>query len=112
MSLKDDIADGLDAGRARTLDLLAPFDDEFLCKQHSRLMSPLVWDLAHIANYEELWLVRALGGTALRPDLDDVYDAFRHPRPDRPSLPLLDPPAARAYAADVRSRTLDVLDGV
>jgi iron(II)-dependent oxidoreductase len=90
--------------------LLAPFDDDFLCAQHSPLMSPLVWDLAHIANYEELWLVRSLGGDALRPDLDDLYDAFRHPRPDRPALPLLDPPAARAYASDVRNRTLDVLD--
>ena len=53
MELTLDIASALDAGRQRTLDLLAPFDDDFLRAQHSRLMSPLVWDLAHIGNYEE-----------------------------------------------------------
>ena len=27
-------------------------------------MSPLVWDLAHVGNYEELWLLRAGGGSS------------------------------------------------
>ncbi len=75
-------------------------------------MSPLVWDLAHIANQEEQWLLRAVGGReALRPDIDPLYDAFEHPRAARPSLPLLAPREARTYAAEVRGRVLDVLDG-
>ena len=66
------------------LDLLAPLDDEALCSQHSELMSPLVWDLAHIAHFEELWLVRALGGAgSADPRLDDLYDAFAHARSER-----------------------------
>ena len=36
------------------------FPDAELMAQHSPLMSPLVWDLAHIGNYEELWLLREL----------------------------------------------------
>src|SRR2546421_4236909 len=103
-----DIRSALHAGRQRTLDLLEPFDDDFLRAQHSRLMSPLVWDLAHVGNYEELWLVRSLAGEPLRPDLDDLYNAFRHPRAGRPSLPLLSPVDARAYIAAVRERALDV----
>ncbi len=44
-------------------------------------MSPLVWDLAHIANQEELWLLRAVGGRdAIHPEIDPLYDAFEHPR--------------------------------
>ncbi len=39
-----------------------------------------------------------------------LYDAFEHPRAERPSLPLLSPVEARAYAADVRLRVLDVLE--
>ena len=78
--------------------------------QHSTLMSPLAWDLAHIGNYEEQWLVRELGGDGLRPDLDDLYDAFRHPRAGRPALPLLSPHDARAYIADVRERALDLVE--
>ena len=105
------IAQQLDEGRTRTLDLLAAFDDDFLTTQHSSLMSPLVWDLAHVGNYEDLWLVRALGHDGVAPQIDDLYDAFRHPRRDRPSLPLLDPPAARAYIDEVRDRALTILDG-
>jgi iron(II)-dependent oxidoreductase len=75
------------------------------------LMSPLAWDLAHIANYEDQWLVRALGGDGVGPQHDDLYDAFRHPRADRPSLPLLTPAQARAYANEVRERALALLDG-
>ena len=74
-------------------------------------MSPLVWDLAHIGNQEELWLVRDVGGREpLRPDIDELYDAFQHPRASRVELPLLTPPEARAYVAEVRDKALDVLD--
>ena len=63
-------------------------------------MSPLVWDLAHVGNYEELWLLREVAGAApIDAALDDVYDAFRHPRAGRPSLPLLGPAESRRYLA-------------
>ena len=104
------VAIELEAARARSLALLEPLADHDMMRQHSELMSPLVWDLAHVGNYEDLWLVRALGGTGLRPDLDDTYDAFRHPRRNRPSLALVGPAEARAYVAEVRGRALDVLD--
>src|SRR5262249_7348277 len=45
------------------------------------------------------------------PEIDGIYDAFEHPRSERPSLPLLSPEEARGYAAEVRGRALDVLDG-
>ncbi len=76
-------------------------------------MSPLVWDLAHVGNYEELWLLREAAGAApMDASLDDLYDAFRHPRPNRPALPLLGPPEARRYIAEVRGRVLDTLESV
>jgi iron(II)-dependent oxidoreductase len=113
VDLKTAVADDLDAARRRSLDLLAPLHDDDLVHQHSPIMSPLVWDLAHVGNYEELWLLRALTGAApIDATLDDLYDAFRHPRPDRPALPLLGPNQARRYAADVRSRVLAALGAV
>jgi len=42
--------------------LLAPLDDDELMRQFTPLQSPLVWDIAHIAHYEELWLVRKITG--------------------------------------------------
>ncbi len=103
----------LEAARARTTALLEPFSDEQLTEQVSPLMSPLVWDLAHIGHFEELWISRRLAGAPpIHPDADDTYDAFAHEREERPSLELLDPRAARAYLDDVRARSLDVLEEI
>jgi iron(II)-dependent oxidoreductase len=112
-AVKDAVAAELEAVRRRSLALLGPVGDEDLVRQHSPIMSPLVWDLAHVGNYEELWLLEAVAGLRCgRRELDDLYDAFRHPRSERPSLPLLGPAEARSYIATVRSKVLDVLDGV
>ncbi len=112
MTVKEVVARHLESARARSFDLLEPLSDADLVRQHSKLMSPVVWDLAHVGNYEDLWLVRALGASGFRPDLDPIYDAFRHPRANRPALPLLGPSEARSYVRDVRARALDVLEQV
>jgi iron(II)-dependent oxidoreductase len=104
------IAGELERARARTRELLAPLSEEQLLRQVSPLMSPLVWDFAHIGHFEELWLLRELGGQPpTRADHDDVYDAFAHERHERGDLPILPPPAAEAFVADVRRRVLDGL---
>ncbi|MGP3968389.1 ergothioneine biosynthesis protein EgtB [Streptomyces sp. 6N223] len=103
--------EALQAARRRTLALTDCLHDAELTAQHSPLMSPMVWDMAHIANQEEIWLVRRAGGRpALWPHLDELYDAFRHPRADRPTLPLLTPTQARRYLAEVREQSLSVLE--
>ncbi|GAA5043249.1 ergothioneine biosynthesis protein EgtB [Nocardia callitridis] len=108
--LRDHIADVLTRSRARTGVLTDGIDEAELVAQHSRLMSPLVWDLAHIGNQEELWLVRDVGGREpVRADIDQLYDAFKHARANRPTLPLLDPTQARGYVATVREKVWDVL---
>ncbi len=107
-----DIEHALDDARARTLALLEPVADRDQQRPVSELMSPLCWDLAHIGHYEELWLLRALAGDApIDARFDDVYDAFRHPRRERASLPILDAAGARGYVASVRERTRAVLRG-
>jgi iron(II)-dependent oxidoreductase len=111
--LRTRVAVELERTRLRTTQLTDSVDDGDLVRQHSPLMSPLVWDLAHVGNQEELWLVRDVGGRpAVRQDIDELYDAFRHARVDRPSLPLLGPTEARAYVGTVRSKVLDLLDTV
>ena len=75
------------------------------------LMGPLVWDLGHIAAYEDLWLVHRHGGRPLlRPHLAAVYDAFETPRAVREHVELLGLAAALDYLGAVRRRTLEVLD--
>jgi gamma-glutamyl hercynylcysteine S-oxide synthase len=110
-ALRDLAASSLVMARERTQLLTGCVDDTDLTRQHSPLMSPLVWDLAHVANQEELWLLRAVGGREpMHPEIDPLYDAFEHPRAERPTLPLLPPAEARAYAHEVRGRVLDLIE--
>ena len=109
--LREVIAGNLLTARERTRLLTESVDDADLARQHSPLMSPLVWDLAHIANQEELWLLRNVGGLEpMHPEIDPLYDAFEHPRAERPTLPLLPPAEARAYAREVRGQVMDLLE--
>jgi len=109
--LRSHVADQLVRARDRSVALTDAVDDDDLARQHSPLMSPLVWDLAHIGNQEELWLVRDVGGRdPVRADIDELYDAFKHSRSHRPRLPLLGPAEARGYVREVRDKVLDVLD--
>jgi gamma-glutamyl hercynylcysteine S-oxide synthase len=91
---------------------VAPISHADLERQHDPLMSPLVWDLGHIAAFEDLWLCRETGLEQLRPDLAEVYDATETPRPGRGDLPYLRRGEALAYLAAVRERTLARLDHV
>jgi gamma-glutamyl hercynylcysteine S-oxide synthase len=111
MTSHDVIRDELTRARARTLALVDCLSEDDQRAQVSPLMSPMVWDLAHIGNYEELWLLRELDGrAAIDPALDDLYNAFEHPRWSRPSLPILGPAEARAYNAKVRDEVVALLD--
>jgi iron(II)-dependent oxidoreductase len=100
----------LERARRRTEELLEPLSDEQLTRRISPLQSPLVWDLAHIGHFEELWLLRRVGGrSAVSPEYDDLYDSFAHARAERGGLPILSPQAARAYVTEVREAVLGLL---
>jgi iron(II)-dependent oxidoreductase len=105
--------DALTEARERTLAIVAPYDDHDMQRVTNPLMSPLVWDLAHIAAYEDLWLAHRHGGLPLlHPELAAMYDAFETPRAARGDLPILDRAQAEQYLADVRGRVAEVLDDV
>ena len=110
---RQSIAELLAEARARTIALIHPVGDELLNRVYSELLSPLAWDLGHIANFEELWLVQTVGGRKpLHGELGQYYDAIENPRRERGELPILHDAELRAYMAEVRERTLAVLDEV
>ncbi len=100
----------LDDARAGTLALVSHLSEEQLTRVHSPIMSPLAWDLGHIAAYEDLWLGHRLAGLdLLRADLAGLYDAFETPRAVRGDIEALGPDDARAYMREVRARVAEAL---
>jgi gamma-glutamyl hercynylcysteine S-oxide synthase len=107
------IADRLTRVRARTFELLAPLDDAGMRRSPDPILSPPLWDLGHIAAYEELWLLQRVAGKPSRhPDLQATYDAFETPRAARGDVAILDVEAARDYLSGVRDDTLELLAGI
>ena len=97
--------------RTRVHTIMDEVTDSTLERQWMPILSPMVWDLAHIGHYEDLWLGRAMLGSRLSGEREDrVYDAFRNPRSDRASHPLLGPVEARRYIGRIRDRSLAAIE--
>lgn len=100
----------LTEARERTLALVSGLDDDTVERVLNPIMSPLVWDLAHIAAYEDLWLGHNYGEHGLlHPELAQMYDAFETPRVVRGDLPLLNRIQAVEYLEEVRARSVGVI---
>src|SRR5947207_5333856 len=104
------VVDALVQARERTLGLVSHLDDVALERVISPIMSPLAWDLGHIAAYEDLWLAHRHAGLALvHPELMDAYDAFETPRSIRGDIEVLGTADALAYLDTVRARTSEAI---
>ena len=108
--LVEDFGELLAEARGRTLALIDGVDEDDLNRVHDPLNSPLVWDLGHIAAFEELWLCRRTGLEPLHPGLAKVYDAAESTRADRGEMPYLRLSDAIDFLDGVRERALGVLD--
>jgi gamma-glutamyl hercynylcysteine S-oxide synthase len=107
----EQVLSDLEAVRERTLALVAPLSDSELETVHSSIMSPLVWDLGHIAAYEDLWIAHRHGAMELlHPELAALYDAFETPRAIRGEIETLGPEAAHEYLRDVRARSAAAIE--
>lgn len=97
------------ATRQRTFDAIGQVSAADLERVHTPLLSPIVWDLAHIGAFADLWLAQVLGQPLIREDLAITYDAGATPRSGRGALELLDHAGARDYLARVDEAVLTAL---
>ena len=111
-SLRVEIAQLLEEARSRTLLLVSGLSDGDLHRQHDPLMSPIIWDIGHIAHFEELWLTQNLDGPIEFSEMPGMYNPFEHPRATRASLPI--PPLHEMIGRlqEIRERVLERLDSV
>ena len=104
------IAELLADARTRTLLLTAVLNQDELREAHDRIMSPIIWDLGHIAHFEEVWLLENIeSASAGSEGLRGIYNPFEHPRATRDELPLPSLRECLAYMGTVRRAVLDRL---
>src|ERR687884_2374498 len=107
---KEEIANLLMEARQRTMLLISGLSDEDLHRQHDVLMSPIIWDIGHIAHFEELWLTRNLDGPIEFSEMPGLYNPFEHPRATRASLPLPTLAEMVERLEKIRTRVLERLE--
>ncbi len=111
-AMKETIARALSEARDRTLMLVEPLSDEDLLAQHDPLMSPILWDIGHIAHFEELWLTRNLEGKIEFSEMPGIYNPFENPRAVRGALPLKPRAQMLSELARIREAVLERLETV
>src|SRR5262249_1624808 len=96
----------LEEARVRTLDLVADLEDEQLFGPHLKIINPLIWEIGHVAYFQEFWCLRHFrGAQPIIAESDRLYDSARVAHDTRWDLPL---PARRATLDFMR----EVLDQV
>ncbi len=109
---QEEIARHLADTRERTLLLVSGLSEADLRTQHDRLMSPVVWDLAHIAHFEELWLTRNLMGPIEFAEMPGMFNPFENPRAARGALALPTIADTLGTLDRIRAQVLDLLERV
>ena len=103
--------------RARTLSLYGHLDLESLAVPCIPIVNPPLWELGHMAWFQEHWCRRYAGaGRALRPSIlegaDALYDSAAVAHDTRWHLPLPTPARLRGYMNDTLGLTLEALDAL
>src|SRR5262245_52896327 len=99
-----DLADLLLDARRMTLALVADLADDQLTVPYLTTVNPFLWELGHLAWFQEWWMLRHVHGQApLRGDGDALYDSARVAHATRWHLPL----PSRNGTLDYMNRVLD-----
>ncbi|HTE18372.1 MAG TPA: DinB family protein, partial [Armatimonadota bacterium] len=110
-SLAARLPEAIADARARTLALVADLSDEQLMGPRLPILNPLKWEIAHVAWFQEKWVLRREGQPSVRADADALYDSMAVPHDVRWDLPLPSRHDTIAYVEQVRDRVLRSLEG-
>jgi gamma-glutamyl hercynylcysteine S-oxide synthase len=100
--------DDLYEARQRTLALVSDLDDEQIIGPRLDIVNPLLWEIGHVAWFQEYWVLRHLNRRpSILPDGDALYDSAKVAHETRWDIPLLSRPNTLAYMHEVLSRIAD-----
>jgi iron(II)-dependent oxidoreductase len=97
----------LSEARQRTLQQVADLDDDQLLGPRLEIVNPLLWEIGHVAWFQEKWVLRRGGEPSIRADADDLYDSAAVAHDTRWELPLPDRDDTLRYMAGVLERVVE-----
>jgi iron(II)-dependent oxidoreductase len=107
-----ELADWVADARLRTMTLIADLTDEQLLGPRLPILNPLLWEIGHVAWFQERWVLRhANHREPIRSDGDALYDSANVAHDTRWDLPLPSRDETLAYITAVRDHVLQHLDG-
>jgi len=96
--------------RERTFELVADLTHDQLLGPRLPIVNPLLWEIGHIAWFQEKWVLRHVGRQKpIREDGDALYDSAAIPHDTRWDLPLPSREETLSYMRQVRDRVLERL---
>jgi iron(II)-dependent oxidoreductase len=102
------IATWVDDARRTTFALVEALDDEQLMGPQLEIVNPLLWELGHLAWFQEYFVLRQLAGREpLRPDADTLWNSSTVAHDIRWDLPLPSRKDTLAYMDGVREGVVE-----
>jgi len=110
----DELAGMLTDSRKRTLELVSDLTDEQMLGPQLRIVNPPLWEIGHLAWFQERWNLRRLTDEEFRPSNvldqgDALYDSMEVAHDTRWDLPLLSREETLAYMQRVLDLSLNKL---
>jgi len=98
--------------RSRTLDLVHDLSDDEFRVPMLRTINPFLWEIGHVAYFQEYWVLRhAAERASMLPAADSWYDSAKVAHDTRWDLPLPSRIGTIDYLEAVRDRVLDRIAG-
>lgn len=104
------LAEWVPDARERTFELVADLTDDQLLGPRLAIINPFLWEIGHVAWFQEKWVLRYVGRQEpIRQDGDALYDSAAIPHDTRWNLPLPSREETFSYMREVRDRVLEGL---
>ena len=111
MRSTDQLSSWVRDARRRTHDVVAGLDARQLIGPRLAIVNPVLWEIGHVAWFQERWVLRHAGGQpALRADADALWDSSAVAHDTRWHLALPGLSETLDYLDEVESRVQRLLD--
>lgn len=101
----------LEESRRRTLELVADLDEEQMMGPLLSIVNPPLWEIGHVAWFQERWILRHLyGQEPVDSRVDELYNSAEVAHDHRWEIPLLPRQVVSDYMKEVLHRVLERLD--